>query len=148
MKVITIQRHQQYENSNTTDVTKHDKPIELAEIVDYIAEHKYHFTETLMNHAISKMENVDGSSKRISKDDVDKNETSYMRIDEEDRSFINYILDNYAGFSGTELEVMTHKEQPWIEARHGIGPMESCNEVISEDTMRDFYGKKWNEINS
>lgn len=71
MKVITIQRHQQYENSNTTDVTKHDKPIELAEIVDYIAEHKYHFTETLMNHAISKMENVDGSSKRISKDDVE-----------------------------------------------------------------------------
>ena len=84
----------------------------------------------------------------ISKDDVDKNETSYMCIDEEDRSFINYILDNYAGFSGTELEVMTHKEQPWIEARHGIGPMESCNEVISEDTMRDFYGKKWNEMNS
>ena len=38
----------------------------------------------------------------ISKDDVDKNETSYMCIDEEDRSFINYILDNYAGFSGTE----------------------------------------------
>ena len=71
MKVITIQRHQQYEDSNATDVTKHDKPIELAEIVDYIAEHKYHFTETLMNHAISKMENVDGSSKRISKGDVE-----------------------------------------------------------------------------
>ena len=71
MKVITIQRHQQYEDSNTTDVTKHGKPIELAEIVDYIAEHKYHFTETLMNYAILKMENVDGSSKRISKDDVE-----------------------------------------------------------------------------
>ena len=84
----------------------------------------------------------------ISKDDVDKNETSYMRIDEEDRSFINSILDYYAGFSGTELEAMTHKERPWIEARHGIGSMESCNNIISEDTMRDFYGKKWSEINS
>ena len=83
-----------------------------------------------------------------SKDDVDTIDTSYLDICEEDKAFINYILDNYAGFSGTELEVMTHKEQPWIEARHGIGPMESCNEVISEDTMRDFYGKKWNEINS
>ena len=84
----------------------------------------------------------------ISKNDVCKNDTSYLDICEEDKAFINYILDNYAGFSGTELEAMTHKEQPWIEARHGIGPMESCNEVISEDTMRNFYGKKWNEINS
>lgn len=84
----------------------------------------------------------------ISKDDVDKNDTSYVRIEEEDRRFINYILDNYAGFSGTELEAMTHNEQPWIEARHGIGPMESCINVISEGTMIDFYGKKWSEINS
>ena len=86
MKVITIQRHQQYEDSNTTDVTKHDKPIELAEIVDYIAEHKYHFTETIMNHAISKMENVDGSSKRISKDDVENYINKYIGIQ---TSFIN-----------------------------------------------------------
>ena len=84
----------------------------------------------------------------ISKNDVNENETSYSDICEEDKAFINYILDNYAGFSGTELEAMTHKERPWIEARHGIGPMESCINVISEDTMKDFYGKKWSEINS
>lgn len=84
----------------------------------------------------------------ISKNDVDKENTSYMGIDEKDKNFINYILDNYAGFSGTELEAMTHKDLPWIEARHGIGPMDSCNQVISEDTMKEFYGKKWSEINS
>lgn len=83
----------------------------------------------------------------ISKYDV-VNVKAFGDICDEDKGFINYILDNYAGFTGTELEIMTHKELPWIEARNGIGPMESCNEIISEDTMRIFYGEKWKAINS
>ena len=71
MKVITIQRHQQYEDSNATDAPKHEEPIKLKEAVDYISNHGYHFTEVLMNYATSKMENADGSTKRITKDTVD-----------------------------------------------------------------------------
>lgn len=68
-------------------------------------------------------------------------------IDEYDRGFVNFILDNYAGFSGTELENMTHKDYPWIEARKGYEPLQHCTEVISEDTMKAFYGEKWHQIN-
>lgn len=39
-------------------------------------------------------------------------------IEPADIEFINYILDNYAGYSGAELESMTHKEDPWMEAIH------------------------------
>lgn len=67
-------------------------------------------------------------------------------IDPRDRDFINYILDNYAGFSGVELEAMTHKEAPWKEARRGLAPMDACNNVISEDTMREYYGQRWKRI--
>ena len=68
-------------------------------------------------------------------------------IEEKDIEFINYILDNYAGFSGAELESMTHKEDPWLEARKGLLPMQSCNNVISEETMQNYYGERWEKIN-
>jgi len=70
------------------------------------------------------------------------------KIDEGDRSFVDYVLDNYAGFSGTELEVMTHKEQPWIEARKGYEPLQHCTEEITEASMIKYYGDRWKQIES
>ena len=68
-------------------------------------------------------------------------------IDPDDIEFINYILDNYAGFSGAELESMTHKEDPWLEARNGYTPLQSCDKIISEETMKTYYGARWKTIN-
>jgi uncharacterized phage-associated protein len=65
----------------------------------------------------------------------------------EDRDFINFILDNYAGFSGAELEAMSHKEEPWIEARKGVSPMQASSNVIAESLMQKFYGERWEQIN-
>lgn len=70
------------------------------------------------------------------------------KIDPADVEFINFILENYAGFSGAELEAMTHKEKPWIEARNGLEPMERGNRIISEESMSAFYGEKWKQIQS
>lgn len=81
----------------------------------------------------------------ISIEDV-QNIDSASCIETQDRDFIHFILDNYAGFSGVELETMTHKEKPWIEARGGIAPMIGCNNVISEDTMKEYYGERWKRI--
>lgn len=71
----------------------------------------------------------------------------FEAISSKDKDFIEYILDNYAGFSGIQLENMSHRELPWIEARQGLNPMEHCENVVSEDVMRDFFGKKWSKIN-
>ena len=75
------------------------------------------------------------------------NENPEASIAQDDIEFINYILDNYAGYSGAELESMTHKENPWLEAREGSAPMQSCDKTISEETMRVYYGERWKEIN-
>jgi uncharacterized phage-associated protein len=56
-----------------------------------------------------------------------KNENPESMIEDSDIEFINFILDNYAGYSGAELESMTHKEIPWIEAREGCLPTQSLN---------------------
>ena len=69
-------------------------------------------------------------------------------IDEEDIKFINFILENYAGFSGAELETMTHNESPWKETRQGLSPMQSSHKEIKDDLMKTYYGAKWEKINS
>lgn len=69
MKVITIYQHNEDKSSNNNIQSK--QPIEIKEAVDYIATNKYHFTESLMKYAVSKMINTDGSTEHISKDTVD-----------------------------------------------------------------------------
>ncbi|GLQ25114.1 hypothetical protein GCM10007853_29880 [Algimonas ampicilliniresistens] len=52
---------------------------------------------------------------------------------------INSVLDVYGGFSGDQLEQLTHEEQPWLEARANLSPTERSTEVISQETMGSFY---------
>jgi uncharacterized phage-associated protein len=63
-------------------------------------------------------------------------------IDEKTQEHINNILESYARFSGTELEIMTHREDPWLEARKGFSPMERCENEISEQTMKSYYSNR------
>lgn len=74
------------------------------------------------------------------------NKQAKETLKEEDVEFIDYILENYARFSGSQLEVMTHNEKPWIEARKGAAPMDRCENEITVDSMRKFYGEKYDEI--
>lgn len=49
------------------------------------------------------------------------------------------IIDNFGIESATALELMTHNEKPWIDARGGIPPEENCTNVISKDSMHVYY---------
>lgn len=75
------------------------------------------------------------------------NKDVFNTVSEDDQEFINFILENYQRFSGAELERMTHLERPWIEARSGIGPFECCENIISQDTMMEYYGERWEKTN-
>lgn len=75
-------------------------------------------------------------------------EGNFEQICDTDSQFIDYILENYLGFSGAELEEMSHQERPWQEARRNLGKFERSNNVISEDSMKVFYGQKWETLNN
>lgn len=77
---------------------------------------------------------------------TDRIETSPM-LESKDKEHVEYIMDNYAGLSGLQLEVMTHREDPWIEARRGIGEFERCENIITKESMKAYYGRKWEKIN-
>ncbi|MCC5051262.1 Panacea domain-containing protein [Xanthomonas campestris] len=54
---------------------------------------------------------------------------------------IDEVLEAYAGFTGTQLEAMTHRESPWVTARGSLAPAERCEVEIDEGLMANYYSK-------
>ncbi len=54
-------------------------------------------------------------------------------------SHIENVLNTYGDFSGPQLEMLTHREDPWIKARGTLAPSEPCSAVISKESMKDYY---------
>lgn len=53
--------------------------------------------------------------------------------------FMEIVWNTYGDLDGNSLEILTHSERPWKEARAGLEPFVNSNNVISYDTMREFY---------
>lgn len=53
--------------------------------------------------------------------------------------FIGLVLNRYGVLSSLELELLSHSESPWIEARNGSAPHQRCTTVISKERMKEFY---------
>lgn len=54
-------------------------------------------------------------------------------------SFLCNIIDNFGIETATALELMTHNERPWIDARGGIPPDENCSNIIKKAAMKTYY---------
>ena len=49
------------------------------------------------------------------------------------------IIKAYGAFGATQLERLTHSEDPWKAARIGLSPDTSSNAVISRESMKAYY---------
>ncbi|MDM1295304.1 DUF4065 domain-containing protein [Sphingobacterium sp. N143] len=65
-------------------------------------------------------------------------------LDQDIINHLNSVLEVYASLSGSELEELTHREKPWLEARGGISPYQRCTNVLSEETMANYYRQRLN----
>ena len=57
----------------------------------------------------------------------------------EETELLNSVWETYGDSTGNSLEVLTHKELPWIKARNGYGTYEKCGKTISPKDMREYY---------
>jgi len=73
-------------------------------------------------------------------DIADKNVSE--KISAEEKSHIDVVLEVYAPFTDTDLEIKTHSEAPWIEAREGYDPSQRCEVDLDEETMRTYYAAR------
>lgn len=63
--------------------------------------------------------------------------------DKKTENFIDKILMVYGQFSGYELELMTHAEQPWKEAMNI-----ARNSQISDETIYRYYSNKYKVVDN
>lgn len=52
---------------------------------------------------------------------------------------LNSIWEAYGIYEAKYLEDLTHQEEPWIAARENCGPGEKCNNIITLESMQQFY---------
>lgn len=62
------------------------------------------------------------------------------KLDQDARDTIMAVLHAYGEKSANWLSALTHREDPWVEARRGLSDGERGNSVISHGAMADYYG--------
>ena len=55
------------------------------------------------------------------------------------KKFLEEIYKVFGKYTGDELEVMSHNEYPWQNARNTLSPSEPSNNIISEVDMFVYY---------
>lgn len=73
---------------------------------------------------------------------------SYEPIDEEvtppeldarSDQFLEEVVEVYLDKDAYTMELMSHREDPWILARNGCADNERCTNTISEESMRTYF---------
>ncbi|MCD4809577.1 MAG: DUF4065 domain-containing protein [Methanosarcinales archaeon] len=68
-----------------------------------------------------------------------------LTFDDETDEFLQIIYNTYGNFSGHQLEVFTHGEKPWKEARKGLNDCTASNIPISTEIMKKYYRSIYEE---
>ena len=66
-------------------------------------------------------------------------EVEAPRLSNELGAHLIEVLDVFGVESAVALEMMTHRESPWIDARRGVPPDVPSETVIAKDAMQAYY---------
>lgn len=58
------------------------------------------------------------------------------------RKFLDDVYKVYGKFDAKYLELLTHSERPWQEARKNLEPFVGSESEITTDSMKEFYSQK------
>lgn len=61
-------------------------------------------------------------------------------LSDDQKEGIDVVLAHYGKHNAQYLSELTHLEAPWIKARAGIPMGFKCHNVISKDSMEEYYG--------
>ncbi|MDO4833450.1 MAG: DUF4065 domain-containing protein [Bacillota bacterium] len=62
-------------------------------------------------------------------------------LTEEEKKVIDLVISTFGLYGGKTLERITHKEDPWITGRRGFADGIHSNEVMSKDSIKDYFIK-------
>ena len=58
----------------------------------------------------------------------------------EQAGLIEEVMTKYGTQSAFALEILSHRERPWLDARKGLDDFDASEELITHDAMRAYYG--------
>lgn len=61
------------------------------------------------------------------------------RLKDNERQTVDAVIAAYGKFSAQQLSELSHREQPWMEAREGLSPTQRSTNTISAETMQEYY---------
>jgi uncharacterized phage-associated protein len=64
------------------------------------------------------------------------------RLDADEADSVDVILDSYGKFTAHQLSEMTHREDPWIEARDGLNDGARSSRPITVGAMVEYYSAR------
>ncbi len=65
-------------------------------------------------------------------------------LDDKTNEFLDEVVEAYFGEDAYTMELMTHREMPWLSARKGHAPYERCRVPISKDSIKEFFKNRLN----
>ena len=68
-------------------------------------------------------------------------------LKDDEKKVINLVVNTFGMYSAKALERITHNEAPWKDARKGYGDGIRSNEIISKESMKEYFvqvHKKYN----
>ena len=68
-------------------------------------------------------------------------------LTKKEKDLIEQVWNVYGKFDAGYLEMLSHSEKPWQEARRGLQVCEGSDAEISPDTMKSFYKEKLETVN-
>ena len=62
-----------------------------------------------------------------------------------EREVLDMVWHSYGKHDGKYLEVLTHAEDPWLNARRGLNQTDPSQNIISDESMRAYYEQRFKE---
>ena len=69
-------------------------------------------------------------------------QASLKNLSSENKKLLDNVWSVYGGLDAYYLEMLTHSETPWQEAREGLQSSQNSENEISIKAMKSFYSKK------
>lgn len=70
------------------------------------------------------------------------NEIEFSQLPKEEKTVLDAVWEIYGKYDADYLELLTHSEEPWQEARKNSHEYEASNETISPSKMKEYYGRQ------
>ena len=67
--------------------------------------------------------------------------TPLPQLSKKQERIIDSVMKTYGKYDAHYLEALTHSEKPWQDARRGLGTFEGSKNVISKNSIIEYYSE-------